>query len=265
MTLQGKVAIVTGASRNIGKAIAITLAKEGANIGFVYRANKEQAEDTASQIRGLHRKVIYDAVDVMDWEQSHAFVDRVARELGRIDILVSNAGVPSAVWAPIVDTDPDEMARQFRTHVMGAFHFSKAAVPHMRKLGRGHIILLSSVTTRMLTTNRAPYNTAKAALEAFGKVLAKEEQPYGIRVNMIGPGVTETERTRGWLPAARGVATIEEARALQPFGRIGQTYDIANLALFFCSEAAEYITGQVVYVDGGEQEHGSPVGVRPGK
>ncbi len=265
MTLQGKVAIVTGASRNIGKAIALALAKEGANVGFVYHANKEMADSTAKEIRDLHRKVVYDAVDVMDWTQSQAFVDRVAKELGRIDILVSNAGVPSAVWAPIVDQDPEEMLRQFRTHVMGAFHFSKAAVPHMRKLGRGHIILTSSVTTRMLTTNRAPYNTAKAALEAFGKVLAKEEQPHGIRVNIIGPGVIETERTRGWLPAARGVSSLEEAKASQPFGRIGQTYDIANLVLFLVSEAAEYITGQVIYVDGGEQEHGSPVGVKPGK
>jgi len=264
MTLEGKVAIVTGASRNIGRAIVTALAREGADVGFVYRANKDLAEETARDIRGAGRRVVYDAVDVMDWEASRAFVDRVARELGRIDILVSNAGVPSAVWAPVTDQEPEEMLRQFRTHVMGAFHFAKAAIPYMRQQGRGHIILISSVTARMLTPNRAPYNTAKAALEAFGKVLAKEEQPHGIRVNVIGPGVIETARTRGWLPAAKGVSDIQEAAASAPFGRLGQTYDIANLVLFLVSPAAEYITGQVIYVDGGEAEHAAPVGVRPG-
>ncbi|MBI4510268.1 MAG: SDR family NAD(P)-dependent oxidoreductase, partial [Deltaproteobacteria bacterium] len=123
MTLFGKVAIVTGASRNIGKSVAVALARSGADIGFVYRANTQTADETAREIRTLGRRVVYAQVDVMDWKASHAFVERVAKELGRVDILVSNAGNPSSVRAPLAEQDPEEMDLQFRTHVMGALHF----------------------------------------------------------------------------------------------------------------------------------------------
>lgn len=253
MTLFGKVAIVTGASRNIGKSVAVALARSGADIGFVYRANTQTADETAREIRTLGRRVVYAQVDVMDWKASHAFVERVAKELGRVDILVSNAGNPSSVRAPLAEQDPEEMDLQFRTHVMGALHFCKAAIPHMRRVKRGQIIFVSSVAARTLSPNRGHYGAAKAALEAFGKVLAKEEQPHGIRVNVVGPGAIDETYERG-----RGPGTLAKAMATAPFGRLPCMDDIANLVLFLVSDAGEYITGQVIYVDGGEAAPGAP-------
>jgi NAD(P)-dependent dehydrogenase (short-subunit alcohol dehydrogenase family) len=177
-------------------------------------------------------------------------VDQAVKAFGKIDILVNNAGIASR-GRSVFDTDVKEMERVMRTHVFGSFYFSQAVLPSMRQQPRGDILFISSVAAEILRPNGGPYNMAKTAMEALATTLAREEVGNGIHVNVIRPGLVDTDMGARLAQATRGVKDIKDLYAVSPFGRVCQPYDIANAAVFLASEEAGYVTGAVLKVSGG--------------
>ena len=249
MGLEGRVAIVTGGSKGIGKGCALALAKVGADVAIYYRRDEAAARETVAEIQALGPRCFAFQGNVIDYDKVQEMVAKTVETFGKIDILISNAGGPST-GRYLVNTEVEEMHHQINTHIFGGFHFAKAVLPHIRKNKRGDIIFISSVETTHFQAGHVPYAVAKAGVEAMAKCLAKEEKDNGIRVNIIGPGAIETDMLRR---TARGVRGTDDIRALitsLPFGRVGQPYDIGNLVAFLVSEEGSYITGQVIYVHG---------------
>jgi NAD(P)-dependent dehydrogenase (short-subunit alcohol dehydrogenase family) len=249
MSSAGRVALVTGGGRGIGRAIALALAEDGADVAVNYRRDEAAAKETAEAIRAHGRRALAVAASVEDRDESRAMVERVAAELGPVGILVSNAGVASRGQS-VVDTDPAELERVVRVHALAAHHLCQLVVPPMRSLGRGDVIVISSVATLHHAAYGAPYNMAKAALEALALTLSKEERPHGIRVNIVAPGLVETEMGRR-LMRAQGVDDLRRLDARMPFGRVCQPEDVANVVRFLVSERCSYVTGEKVNVYGG--------------
>lgn len=250
MTLEGRVALVSGSGRGIGRAIVECLARDGADVAINYRKDADAANETAAAARALGRRADVYQADVSDWGASAAMVEQIERDFGRIDLLVNNAGIASRGQS-VADTDPAEMERVVRTHAFSAFYLSKLVLPSMRQQARGDIIMISSGATQGMGANGSPYNMGKAALEALAKTLAKEERRYNIRVNVVAPGLVETEMGRRLARAVGGVQDLREIDATSPFGFVCQPEDIGNAVAFLCSEGGRYITHQVLYVDGG--------------
>lgn len=253
MRLEGRVAIVTGGTRGIGKGIALCLARAGAELALVHRRDDEAAQNTAQEIEALGRKALLFKSDVSDYPRAQETVARVVETFGKVDILVNNAGMASQGLL-VADTDPEEVLRVFKVHTLGAFNFTKAVLPYMRKGKRGDIIFISSATAIVCEPTYAPYVMAKMAIEGLAKCLAQEEKRNGLRVNVVAPGVVETEMARRWAKVRKGL-TVEDLRAATPFGRLTQPEDVGNLCVFLASEEAEQITGQVIALHGGTLEH----------
>ena len=249
MNWKGRVAFVTGGGRGIGAACSVALAEAGADVALTYRRDEASANEVAGKITALGRKAIVAQCDVSEQEQVAATIGNVIAETGKIDILVCSAGIASR-GNSVRDTTTEEMRRVLDTHVMGSFWCCQGVIDSMRAQGSGHIIIISSVATIGHAANGAPYNMAKSALESLTKTLMQEEGPNGIRVNAIGPGLVETEMGRR-LSKARGADDIKDLYKTYPFDRVCQPEDIANLAAYLCSDAGSYISGQVIYVDGG--------------
>ncbi len=178
MSLEGRVALVTGASRGVGRGIALALADDGADVAVNYRKDVDAANEVVMSIRSRGRKAFAYAASVDDAEADAEMCAAIAKDLGPVSILVNNAGIASRGQA-VADTDPAEMQRVVATHAFGAHHLCRLLVPAMRKLPRGDVVMISSVATRGLGANGAPYNMAKAALEALAFTLAKEERASG--------------------------------------------------------------------------------------
>jgi 3-oxoacyl-[acyl-carrier protein] reductase len=251
--LDGRVALVSGGGRGIGRGIAERLAAEGAAVAVNYRRDKDAAADTVATIQaagGIARA--YEA-SVDDSEADAAMVDSVLADFGFVDLLVANAGIASRGNA-VADTDPGEVQRVLATHAISAHHLARLVLPSMRQRSRGDIVMISSVATSHMSPYGAPYNMAKAALEALAMTLAKEERPNGIHVNVVAPGLVETEMGVRLARAFTGDRSLQDLRPLDassPFGRVCQPADIAEAVLWLCSEAAGYVTGQRIEVDGG--------------
>jgi NAD(P)-dependent dehydrogenase (short-subunit alcohol dehydrogenase family) len=177
-------------------------------------------------------------------------VEQVLADFGHVDILVNNAGIASRGQS-VADTDPAEMERVVRTHAFGPHYLSKLVLPSMRTRPRGDIIMISSVAARSLGANGAPYNMGKAAMEALATTLSKEERPNGIHVNVVAPGLVETEMGSRLVRATAGVTDIKTLYASSPFGRVCQPEDIANAVRYLVSDRAGYVTNQRIQVDGG--------------
>jgi NAD(P)-dependent dehydrogenase (short-subunit alcohol dehydrogenase family) len=250
ISLTGRVALVTGASRGIGRAIAIALAEAGADIAVNYRRDVEAANETVAAINALGRKAIAYSASVEKWDEDVAMVDQVVADFGAVDILVNNAGIASR-GNSVADTDPAEMERVVRVHAFGPHYLSKLVLPHMRGRGRGDIIMISSVATLFHSANGGPYNMGKAALEALALTLAKEERANGIRTNIVAPSLTVTEMGQRLSRATSGVADIHELDARSPFGRVSTPEDVAAVVTFLVSSANPYVNGQKVNVNGG--------------
>ncbi|MDE0009175.1 MAG: SDR family NAD(P)-dependent oxidoreductase [Gammaproteobacteria bacterium] len=250
MAMQGRVALVTGGGRGVGRAISLALAADGAAVAVNYRRDQAAADDTVAEIRaGGGRAEAYRA-SVDDYDQNAAMVAAVEADLGAIGILVHNAGIASRGMS-VVDTEPDELRRVLATHALGPHYLSKLAIPQMRTLDRGDVVMISSVATRGLSANGAPYNMGKTALEALAVTLSREERGNGIRVNVVAPGLVETEMGRRLMKATAGVTDLRTLDSASPFGRVCQPEDVANVVRFLVSEQNTYVTGQKIYCDGG--------------
>jgi NAD(P)-dependent dehydrogenase (short-subunit alcohol dehydrogenase family) len=250
MSLEGRVALVSGGGRGIGRAIAIGLAEDGADVAVNNRRDADAAAETVAAIEKLGRRAKAYAADAADYEQDKAMVEAVMADFGRIDILVHNAGIASR-GRSVVDTDPSEPARLFATHAQAAHHLAALALPHMRRNGRGDIVVISSVATLGHAANGAPYNMAKAALEALALTLAKEEKPHGIFVNIVAPGLVDTDMGQRLARAAMGADDIHSLDKAMPFGHVCQPEEVAAVVRFLVSPANTYVTGEKVNVHGG--------------
>jgi 3-oxoacyl-[acyl-carrier protein] reductase len=252
MTLDGRVALVTGGGRGIGKAISLALAEDGADIAVNYRKDVEAAQETVAEIEKLGRRAIAVQASVDSAEDDERMVNEVIGEFGFVDILVNNGGIASR-GRTVADTDPEEMERVIRTHALGPHHLCRLVLPSMRERERGDIVMISSIATIGYGANGAPYNMGKAALEALAFTLAKEEQRNGIRVNIAAPGLVETEMGRRLVKGAAGIDDLRTLDRMSPFGRVCQPEDVANVVRFLVSDHAAYVSGQCIYVQGAGQ------------
>ncbi|BDG60951.1 elongation factor P 5-aminopentanone reductase [Caldinitratiruptor microaerophilus] len=251
--LAGRAALVTGASRGIGRAIALSLARAGAAVCVNYSHDVAGAQTTVEAIRrlgaGAQRTgdvppAFASQADVADPREARRLVEAAARTFGRLDVLVHNAGV--ALEKLILDTTPAEWDRLWAVHLGGAVACVRAALPYLRASGAGRIILISSIWGLTGAAGEAAYAAAKAALAGYARGLARELAPAGITVNAVAPGAIETEMLADLTPADR-----EDLVRRIPLGRIGRPEDVAEAVLFLASDGASYITGQVVSVNGG--------------
>jgi len=245
----GRVALVTGGSRGIGRACALALAGDGFDVAVNYRRDEDAAADTVAAVEALGRRARPYRASVESAQDDEAMVNAVLEDFGALDTLVHSAGIASRGHS-VVDTDPGELERVVAVHALGAHHLCRLVVPGMRTRARGDVVFVSSVAARMLAPNSSPYNMAKAALEALAMTLAKEERRHGIHVNVVAPGLVVTEMGRR-LVRAMGVDDIASMDANAPFGRVCRPEDVAAVVRFLCSEEAGYLTGQVIAVDGG--------------
>jgi 3-oxoacyl-[acyl-carrier protein] reductase len=249
-TLSGRVALVTGGNRGIGAAISRALATDGADVAINYRKDEESAAATAKEIEGLGRHVATFRAPVDDLAEDERMVAAVLEEFGHVDILVNCAGIASR-GQTVADTDPAEIERVWRVHALGAFMLSKLVLPSMREQPRGDIIMISSVATVMWGANSSPYNMAKASLEALARTIAKEERRNGIHVNVVAPGLVDTEMGRRLMKGAAGVDDIRTLDSSAAFGHVCSPEEVADVVRFLVSEAGSYVNDQKIMVDGG--------------
>ena len=242
--LAGKIAVVTGASRGIGRAIAIRLAGEGATVVINYNGSKEKAEDVKQEIEGAGGKAAVCQCNVADFDQCQAFIQKVIDEFGRIDILVNNAGITrDGLLMKMSEEDFDQV---IETNLKGAFHTIRFASRQMLRQKSGRIINLSSVVGVTGNAGQANYAASKAGVIGLTKSAARELASRGITVNAIAPGFIETDMT-----SVLSEKVKEGAAAGIPLGAFGKPEDVAAAAAFLASDEAGYITGQVLHVDGG--------------
>jgi NAD(P)-dependent dehydrogenase (short-subunit alcohol dehydrogenase family) len=248
--LGGRRAFVSGGSRGIGRAIALALATDGADVAINYRRDEAAAIATVADIEALGRRSAAYAASVDDPEACAAMAATVLDDFGPIDLLVHNAGIASR-GLNVVKTEVDEIERNFRTHALAAFVLCKHLVPSMRSAPRGDVVVISSVATSHLAANSSPYNMAKAALEALAMGLAKEERRNGIHVNVVAPGLVETEMGRRLVKGAMGVEDIHTLDAGSPFGHVCTPEEVADVVRAVVGDTGRYLTGIKITVDGG--------------
>ena len=241
--LSEKTALITGAARGIGKQIALTFAREGANIAFTDLELNEQAQQTCDELTALGVKVRFYASDASDFEAAHTVVNQVIEDFGRLDILVNNAGITR-------DTLLMRMTEQMwdsviRVNLKSAFNFTHAVTPVMMRQRSGSIISLSSVVGINGNPGQANYAASKAGIIALTKTVAKELGSRGIRANAIAPGFILTDMTKA-LPEE----TLKSFVSLIPMKRGGEPEEVAKVALFLASDLSSYVSGQVIQVNG---------------
>lgn len=245
--LRGKRALVTGGSRGIGRAIALGLAGAGAGVAIAYLQDRTRAERTRDELRGLGAEAVAVQADTTDAASVAALTRAVADALGGIDLLVNNAGVLHRI--PFLRIPIEEWRRIQRTNVDGYFLVGQAVANGMAERGRGGAILnITSVGQASVAMNMTAYNVSKAAALMLTRQMAYELAPYGIRVNALAPGLTETDLNRADLADA-GFRGMRLGRI--PLGVIGEPEDQVGAALYLLSDAARYVTGTCVYADGG--------------
>ncbi len=241
---EGKGIIVTGATRGIGRGIALELARRGANIAFNYIKSEEPARALSDELAALGVKGLSFKVDVGDLKAVREMVNATKSAFGRIDGLVNNAGLTRDKLLMMMTED--DWSEVIRTNLTGAFNFARAAVFMMMKAKGGAILNVTSVTGIVGMAGQTNYSASKAGLIGFTKSLAKEVGRMGVRVNALALGFIETDMTAG-LPEENRKAAL----GMIPLGRFGKVEDVAPTAAFLLSDAARYITGAVIQVDGG--------------
>jgi 3-oxoacyl-[acyl-carrier protein] reductase len=245
-SLQGKVALVTGASKGIGAAIARELAARGASVAVNYSGSREAAEKLVAEITSAGGKAIALQANLTDPASVQPLVDAVATQLGPIDILVNNAGVYE--FAPLEQITPEHFHKQFNLNVLGLLLVTQAAVAKFNPVG-GSIINIGSVAGKMGSPSTSVYSATKGAVDAITISLSKELGPKQIRVNALNPGLIETEGTHTAGIIGSDFAAL--AKVGTPLGRIGQPQDIAKAVALLASADSGWITGQTIYAAGG--------------
>jgi|SRR5918996_2356546 NAD(P)-dependent dehydrogenase (short-subunit alcohol dehydrogenase family) len=251
MRLSGKTALVTGASRNIGRAIALAFAAEGADLVLNTRANAEELEAVATECRKAGVRVVSVLADIGDAAAVDAMVERGLAELGAIDVLVCNAAIRP--HTSLTDTSLDDWHRVLAVNLHSAFYLARAVVPGMKARRHGSIIALGGLSSLTGRPNTAAVTTAKTGLLGLTRALAAELGSFGIRANMVVPGFIDTERRYAdWYPEFKHAppGAPEQLRQI-PLGRLGRPEDIADACVFLASEASAYVTGDTIRVMGG--------------
>jgi len=243
LKLAGKVALVTGAAQGIGKAVALLLARNGADI-VVSDINLEKAEETAKEVQALGRKALATKVDVATLGDVEKMVEAILVQFGKVDILVNNAGI--ARDKLILRMTEEDWDAVLNINLKGTFNCTKAVVRHMSKQRSGKIVNIASVVGEMGNAGQGNYAASKAGVIGFTKTIAREFAQRGINVNAIAPGYIETPMTDALPDKAK-----EELKRLIPMDRLGKPEDVAEAVLFLVSEASSYITGHVLNVNGG--------------
>ena len=244
MLLDGKTALVTGASRGIGRAIALCLAAEGARVAINYAGNVKAAEEVKASVEAAGGTAILCQADIADSAAVEAMIADVVKEFGAIDILVNNAGITRDTL--LMRMKDEDFAKVLDTNLKGVFYCTKAVAKLMMKKRAGRIINMASVVGLVGNAGQTNYAAAKAGVIGFSKSAAKELASRGITVNVVAPGFIGTDMTAG-LPESVKEKMLTDI----PLGRMGEPEDVANAVLFLASDQASYITGQVVNVDGG--------------
>ena len=244
MLLKGKVALITGASRGIGRAVAVRLAEEGADIAINFAGNEKAANEVKIMVEKMGRRAMLVQADVAQQEAVVDMVQSVIKEMGTIDILVNNAGIVRD--GALLRMKEENWDAVLDTNLKGVFHCTQAVTKLMMKKKQGRIINMTSVVGIMGNAGQANYAAAKAGVIGFSKAAAKELSSRGVTVNMVAPGCIDTDMTAS-LPDKAKDAMV----AAIPLGRVGLPVDVANAVLFLASDYASYITGQVIHVDGG--------------
>ena len=243
--LTGRVALVTGGSRGLGRAIALAFAGQGADVAVNYLGNAEAADEVAGQIRGLGRQAMLIQGDTsLGREACEAIVTAAVEEFGKVDILVNNAGITRDNL--MLRMDADDWESVLDTNLSGPFWMTRATARPMMKARYGRIINMSSAAGRMGNAGQANYASAKAGLIGLTKSTARELASRGITCNALAPGLIETDLTADLPPAA-----TEALKTMTPLGYLGSVDDVAAAAVYLASDEARYVTGQVIGVDGG--------------
>jgi NAD(P)-dependent dehydrogenase (short-subunit alcohol dehydrogenase family) len=245
MKLQGKVALVTGAGRGIGKVIAQHLAEEGAATVLNYAHTEQGARDTAESIRKAGGQAFALKADVAHVDEIRTMVQRAIEEFGKLDILVNNSGIDPTPTVPFFDVTEDLFDAVIDTNLKGTYFCSQFAAREMRRLGKGRIINIGSVHSQATMPQYSVYAASKGGINALTRQLALDLAAFNITVNVIAPGAVEVEKFIG--PAYDRAATAKEI----PLGRIGIPRDVSGCVVFLASDDADWLTGQVVTVDGG--------------
>ncbi|MGB3804183.1 MAG: SDR family oxidoreductase [Sphingopyxis granuli] len=252
ITLAGRTALVTGASRGIGRGIALALARAGADIAVNYTRDGEAAAETVAGVIALGRKARAYQASVADEAASAAMVAAIEADFGPMSILINNAGIASR-GKTVAGTDAAEVEKLLAIHAVGAHRLSRLALPQLRRHERSDIVVISSVATLNHAANGAPYNMAKAAAEALALTLAKEEVRSGVRVNIVAPSLTVSDMGERLARAITGQDDIHHLDAKFPFGRVPTPDDVAAAVLWFVSDANPYCSGQKLNIDGAGQ------------
>lgn len=244
--LEGKHALVTGASKGVGKGIALELARAGCNIAINYNSDKKGAEETAKEIEALGRTAIVTQGNVgLSKDVDRMFAEVLAAFPSGIDILVNNAGVQT--WKTLLELTEEDWDRVIDTNLKGCFLCTQRAALQMKEHGRGgRIVNIGSGSNKLAFPNLVDYTASKGGIEMFTKVSAAELGKYGIAVNCVAPGAVEIERTK--LEAGDYAGTWSK---VTPLGRVGVPSDIGKAVVFFSGEQADFVTGQTLWVDGG--------------
>lgn len=251
--LTGRTAIVTGSGRNIGRAIALALAKDGANVVINGHSNRDALEDVAQQARGLGVEAMVALADVGDHAAVAAMVDDAAKRFGSVDIAISNVSL--RLHQPFLDISIGDWQRILNTNLSSAFYLARACLPHMSANRWGRIINISGRDGFSPKHNRAHNVTAKAGVYALAKAIAIEFGPFGITANAVAPGIVDTERDLAHYPdaaSAEAERSFAARKAAMPLRRFGHVDDISAACSFLCSDAGGFMTGQIMHVNGGE-------------
>jgi len=250
MEVKGRVAIVTGGTRGIGRAIALDLAANGADVALNYRKSVDLAAELAEEIRSMGQRALVVQADVSSFDDAQAMVQQVLDEFGRLDILINNAGMnwDGVVWK----MTEEQWDRVIEVDLKGTFNYTRAAAPIFREQGAGghtggKIVNITSINGLRGKFGQTNYSAAKAGVIGFTKACARDLGRYGVNVNAVAPGLIETEMVKEAPEQVREMALAEIV-----LGRLGLPEEVAYVVTFLCTDRARHITGQVIQVDGGQ-------------
>lgn len=247
--MRGRIGLVTGGSRGIGRAIVVELAGSGVHVAFTYRRDEDAAAEVVEAATAVGGSARAYRADIDDLDRMEEIAAEIRRDVGPVDLVVSNAGGASR-GLPIAETAVQEFQQLMAVHAIGPVHLIRTLLPDLRKAGRADVVVISSAIATQAPPGAAPYVMAKAAMEVAARTLAREERRHGLRVNIVAPGLVATDMGGRLVRAAEGVE-IRDLDASAPYGRVCRPEDVAKVVRFLVSEAGEYVSGQRINVDAG--------------